>query len=57
MIYKCSNCDASSRINDEITQRIELFNMNGLKRFEPAYLSALFALAFISFVQQNILRM
>ncbi len=39
-------CDASSRIDDEISQRIEPFNMNGLKRFDPSYLSGFYADSF-----------
>lgn len=44
--FRQLSCDAASRINDEITQRIEPFNMNGLKRFEPGYLSGFYADSF-----------
>ena len=44
--FRQLTCDAASRINDEITQRIEPFNMNGLKRFEPSYLSGFYADSF-----------
>lgn len=44
--FRQLSCDAASRINDEITQRVEPFNMNGLKRFEPGYLSGFYADSF-----------
>ncbi len=44
--FRQLTCDAASRINDEVTQRIEPFNMNGLKRFEPGYLSGFYADSF-----------
>lgn len=36
-------CDASKQLNDENSQRLEPFNIKGLKEFEPMYLSGFYA--------------
>ena len=41
--FKKISCDASKRLNDESTQRLEPFNLDELREFEPAYLSGFYA--------------
>lgn len=41
--FKQISCDASKKLNDESTQRLEPFNLNELRIFEPAYLSGFYA--------------
>ncbi|MBO5081186.1 MAG: hypothetical protein J6C06_01120 [Lachnospiraceae bacterium] len=41
--FKKISCDASKRLNDKSTQRLEPFNLDELREFEPAYLSGFYA--------------
>ena len=41
--FKKISCDASKKLNDESTQRLEPFMLDDLRDFEPAYLSGFYA--------------
>lgn len=41
--YNRITCDGSQKLNDELSQRLEPYEMEGLKRFEPKYLSGFYA--------------
>lgn len=42
-IYKRIPCDGSAKLSDELSQRLEPYDMDGLRRFEPNYLSGFYA--------------
>lgn len=41
--YHKITCDGSNKLNDELSQRLEPYNMAGLKKFEPEFLSGFYA--------------
>lgn len=41
--YQKITCDGSKKLNDELSQRLEPFEMSGLRKFNPEYMSGFYA--------------